>query len=317
MIGSGTEALRERFQAGDRRALARAISLVERRDPAVGELLAEFAAAPPPGPTVGFTGAPGAGKSTLVDAMVRRARERDRTVGVLAVDPSSPFSGGALLGDRVRMHSHALDEGVFVRSMGARGHTGGLSAAAAEAIYLLGAFGLDEVMVETVGAGQSEFEVTKAVDTTVLVLTPGMGDSIQLQKAGIMEVADVYVVNKADLPDAATMLRDLRRVAGRASEGWTPAVVATVANQPDDSQLELWEAIDRHRAHLRESPAGAERLARRLEDAAAAIVGDAMRAWALAQLAEKGDLRAELLETRLPAATARRLLEAKIGQTQL
>jgi LAO/AO transport system kinase len=303
--------LEQSFRAGETRALARAISLVERRDPAAGQILAELDGGAER-LTVGFTGAPGAGKSTLVDAMVRRAREGERSVGVLAVDPSSPFSGGALLGDRVRMHRHALDPGVFVRSMGARGHGGGLSSATAEAVRLLAAFGLDEVLVETVGAGQSEFEVTGVVDTTVLVLTPGSGDAIQLQKAGIMEVADVYVVNKSDLEGAATMRRDLARVVGRANgEGWTPPVLGTVASEPHDSQLELWEAIEAHREHLRGSEQGARRTAERLETATAALVAEAARAWAREELAQDAGLRDQLGASRLPSAIAEQLLARK------
>jgi len=250
-MGTASATFGERLRGGDRRALARAISLVERGDPGVPELLEGAAAGRRERPAVGITGAPGAGKSTLVDALIARARERERTVGVIAVDPSSPLTGGALLGDRVRMHRHALDPGVFVRSMGARGHAGGLAAATEAALLLMGAAGFDEVIVETVGVGQSDHAVTALVATSVLVLSPGAGDLIQLQKAGIMEVADVYVVNKGDLDGAPALLRDLRRVVGRARpDGWVPPVLGTIANQPDDSQLALWEAVDAHRRHL-------------------------------------------------------------------
>jgi len=311
-MAAATAPIGERLRAGDVRALARAITMAEKRDPAVPGLLAELGDGGPERLRVGLTGAPGAGKSTLVDALVRRAREREKTVGVLAVDPSSPFTGGALLGDRVRMGAHALDPGVFVRSMGARGHGGGLAAATGEALALLSAFGFDEIMVETVGAGQSEFEVTALVDTTVLVLTPGAGDLIQLQKAGIMEVADVYVVNKSDMDGAATMLRDLRRVVGRAGEdGWAPPVIATVAREPHDSQLDLWDAIDSHRAYLRDSSSGAERLARRLREEAAALVAEAARAWALAQLGPDTEPARHLAESRAPASIARELIDRK------
>jgi LAO/AO transport system kinase len=311
-MAAATAPLGERLRAGDVRALARAITLAEKRDPAVPSLLAELEEGRPERLRVGLTGAPGAGKSTLCDALVRRARERDKTVGVLAVDPSSPFTGGALLGDRVRMGAHALDPGVFVRSMGARGHGGGLAAATGEALGLLSGFGFDEILVETVGAGQSEFEVTALVDTTVLVLTPGAGDLIQLQKAGIMEVADVYVVNKSDLDGAATMLRDLRRVVGRPTEeGWTPPVIATVAHEHDPSQLELWDAIDAHRTFLRDSPSGKARLADRLREETATLVAEAARSWALAQLPPDADLTARLRESRAPAGVARELIEGK------
>jgi LAO/AO transport system kinase len=311
MIAAEVAVLGERFRAGDVRALAQAISLVERRDPSVAGLLSKVGAERPSRLSVGLTGAPGAGKSTLIDALVRRARERQRTVGVLAVDPSSPLTGGALLGDRVRLRSHALDPGVFVRSMGARGHPGGLSVATEEALELLSCFGLDEVLVETVGAGQSEFEVTRLVDTTVLVLTPGMGDLIQLQKAGIMEIADIYLVNKSDLPGAAVFLRDLRRVVGRPGpDGWTPAAVATIAHEPDDSQLEVWEAIERHREHLM-GGGGAARRAARLREATAAIVAESARGWALAELDRDAELGRILGETASPAEVARLLSERK------
>jgi LAO/AO transport system kinase len=301
--------LAERLRAGELRALARSISLVERRDPSVPELLAEAGEGRPEKLRVGLTGAPGAGKSTLVDALVRRAREADKTVGVIAVDPSSPFTGGALLGDRVRMHSHALDEGVFVRSMGARGHTGGLSATTGEALQLLSAFGFDELLVETVGAGQSEFAVTQLVDTTVLVLTPGMGDVIQLQKAGIMEIADVYVVNKSDQEGAAILLRDLRRVVGRPGpDGWAPPVLGTVAHEPHDSQLKLWEAIERHRAHLLSSEEGGRRLRERLRGEAASMVAEVARREALAELERDTELSEELDRTRSPGQIAAALI---------
>src|ERR1700682_4826384 len=191
--------LAKRFRAGDIRALARAISLVERRDPSVRAL------EEPPGgkggaaPVAGFTGAPGTGKSTLVDALVALLRKQGKSVAVIATDPNSPFTGGAILGDRIRMQRHALDPKVFIRSMGARGHLGGLSLATREAIRLLEAFGFEQVILETVGVGQSELEVAAVADTTVVVLTPNLGDGVQMIKAGILEIADIFVVNKSDL----------------------------------------------------------------------------------------------------------------------
>ncbi|MGH7765509.1 MAG: methylmalonyl Co-A mutase-associated GTPase MeaB, partial [Candidatus Dormibacteraceae bacterium] len=187
----------QRFRSGDIRALARAISLVERRDGSVPALEQELRDQGPTAGVVGFTGAPGSGKSTLVDGLVQLLRKQGLSVAVLATDPNSPFTGGAILGDRIRMQRHALDPKVFIRSMGARGHLGGLSLATREAIRLLGAFGFDQVVLETVGVGQSELEVAAVADTTVVVLTPNQGDGVQMIKAGILEIADVFVVNKA------------------------------------------------------------------------------------------------------------------------
>jgi LAO/AO transport system kinase len=307
--------LAERFARRDVRALAQAISVVERGGPDAPELLAQLrdAAGEPP-PSVGFTGAPGSGKSTLVDAMIRTARERGATVGVLAVDPSSPYSGGAVLGDRLRMDAHLLDPGVYVRSMGARGHLGGLSYTAGEVVWLLGAFGFEEVLVETVGTGQSEHEVPSIVDTTVVVLTPGMGDGVQLEKAGIMEIADVFAVNKADLPGAQSVVRELRTMLNMgARAAWRPPIVATIANAPDPSPAALWEAIEAHRAHLASSDEGRESTAGRLKERTAAIVAERARAEALARLDADEALTAALLRDRLPRLAAEHLLS---GTTQ-
>ncbi|TME69038.1 MAG: methylmalonyl Co-A mutase-associated GTPase MeaB, partial [Chloroflexi bacterium] len=230
-----TEDLPARFRSGDVRALARAISLVERRDPAVRELEeAVLSGRAPSAGVAGFTGAPGTGKSTLVDAVVALLRRRDRSVAVLATDPNSPFSGGAILGDRIRMQRHALDTKVFIRSMGARGHLGGLSLATREAIRLLGAFGFDEVILETVGVGQSELEVAAVADTTVVVLTPNLGDSVQMIKAGILEIADVFAVNKADVEGYRRVVAELRTMLNMAPKGaWRPPIVPTVATKEE------------------------------------------------------------------------------------
>ncbi len=198
------------------RALARAITMVERRDAEVRELQQALRDRVQTPYVVGFTGAPGTGKSTLVDALVALLRKRERSVAVIATDPNSPFTGGAILGDRIRMQRHALDPKVFIRSMGARGHLGGLSLAAREAIRLLGAFGFDPVILETVGVGQSELEVAAVADTTVVVLTPNLGDGVQMIKAGILEIADIFVVNKADLEGHQRVATELRRWRRRA-----------------------------------------------------------------------------------------------------
>jgi LAO/AO transport system kinase len=249
-----------RAAAGDRVALARLVSLVERGGPAGLEVagLAYRAAVPY---TVGLTGAPGAGKSTLTDRLITLVRsgwpapdpEPVDQVGVLAVDPTSPFSGGAILGDRVRMGQHALDPTVFIRSMATRGHLGGLALAVPDAVRVLGAAGLPVVIVETVGVGQMEVEIASAADTTMVVVTPGWGDAMQANKAGLLEIADLFVINKADRPGAREARRDLEQMLDLSSLGaWRPPIVDTVAST-GDGLAELWSEIARHRAHLQAS----------------------------------------------------------------
>ena len=220
-----------RLAAGDVRALARAIRMVEDRDPEIARVLREVRSRTGRAHIVGVTGPPGSGKSTLCDQVIERWRSQGHRVGVIAVDPSSPFSGGAILGDRIRMQRHTTDSGVFIRSMAARGHVGGLAAAAREAVRLLDAGGRDRCLVETVGVGQSELEVMRTADTTVVVTTPAAGDAVQIIKAGILEIADIFVVNKADLPGAAKVYRDLkdlvRQTKGHAA--WQPPVIQTSA----------------------------------------------------------------------------------------
>jgi LAO/AO transport system kinase len=246
------EALLEAARAGDKGALGRLLSLVERGgEPArqVGRLT--FAPSAQVDQVVGITGAPGSGKSTLTDQLISAAAAGGAGVGVLAVDPSSPFSGGAILGDRVRMQRHTLDEGVFIRSMASRGHLGGLAAAAPEAIRVLAAAGLSLVLVETVGVGQVEIEVAGATDTTMVVVTPGWGDAIQASKAGLLEVADVFVVNKADRDGAAQTGRDLENMLdlNSSTSAWRPPVVMTTATTGDGIDG-LWDQVREHRAYL-------------------------------------------------------------------
>lgn len=236
--------------AGDRRAVARAISLVEDGSPelpALGELLY-----PKTGRarTLGLTGSPGVGKSSLAARLVETARARDLTVAVLAIDPTSPFTGGALLGDRLRMQAHATDPGVFIRSMATRGHLGGMALAAPEAVRILDASGRDLIIVETVGVGQAEVEVAGATDTTLVVVAPGWGDAVQVAKAGILEIADVFVVNKGDRDEAEDARRDLRQMLNMGTKGaWVPPVVKASA-LTGEGIAELWDAIDRHTDHL-------------------------------------------------------------------
>lgn len=242
-------------RAGRPRAVGRLISLVENEAPELRDLMQLLAPDTGRAQVVGLTGAPGVGKSTTVAALVTRLRALDQRVAVLAVDPSSPFSGGALLGDRVRMQQHALDPGVFIRSMATRGHLGGLAVAAPQAIRVLDAAGFDQVLVETVGVGQSEVEVAQQVDATVVLLAPGMGDGIQAAKAGVLEIGDLFVVNKADRDGAHAVVRELRNMvalADRAAADWKPPVLSVAA--VDGTGIdELLEQLERFRAHATES----------------------------------------------------------------
>jgi LAO/AO transport system kinase len=239
--------------SGDRRAVARAISAVEDGSPDLEQLSSGIYASTGRAATIGITGAPGVGKSTLAGELVRLARDRDLSIAVLAVDPTSPYTGGALLGDRVRMQEHATDPRVFIRSMATRGHLGGMSLAAPEAVRILDAAGYTRVVVETVGVGQAEVEVVAATDTAVVVLAPGLGDAVQMAKAGILEAADVFVVNKADQEGASEVVRELRQMLHLGAAGdWDPPVLAVSARLRDGVDG-LWEAIEEHRRHMEAS----------------------------------------------------------------
>jgi LAO/AO transport system kinase len=258
------ETLAAAVRDGDRRALARAITLVENGDPLAYGVVADLYPATGKAYAVGITGPPGVGKSSLISALVREIREGGTEVGVVSVDPSSPFSHGALLGDRIRLSDHFLDPGVFIRSMGTRGHLGGLAEATLQALLVLDAAGKDVVFLETVGAGQSEVEVIGIADTVVLVLMPGSGDSVQALKAGIMEIPDVIAINKMDHPAAKTMLNEVRSILAldRARE-WRPPIVLTEATR-SEGVPELWEKIEAHRAYLVDSGQLDERRRRNL-----------------------------------------------------
>jgi LAO/AO transport system kinase len=311
-----TEQLIKAALEGDRASLARLISLVERGGPqarAVGRLTY-----PKGGQaySVGITGAPGSGKSTLTDRLIAEARSQGDQVGVLAVDPSSPFSGGAILGDRVRMQDHAVDPGVFIRSMATRGHMGGLALAVPEAIRVLDAVGMPMVLVETVGVGQVELEVAGATDTTVVVVNPGWGDAVQANKAGLLEIADLLVINKADRPGARETHRDLALMLELSTLGeWRPPIVETVAST-GKGITELWGELARHREFQEEQGALDRRRAQRLEDELRTIVTRRLeqRADSLSTGASFDTMRSAMIERRLdPYQAADEILDGLVG----
>ena len=281
------ETLAAGVREGDRRALARAITLVENGDPLAYELVREVYPETGSAYVVGITGPPGVGKSSLIAALVRLIRESGRTVGVISVDPSSPFTKGALLGDRIRLSEHFLDPGVFIRSMGTRGHLGGLAEATLQALLVLDAAGKDIVFVETVGTGQSEVEVIGIADTVLLVLMPGSGDSIQALKAGIMEIPDVIAINKKDHPAAKTMMNEVRSILTLDTErAWKPPIVLTEAIT-DEGVADLWAKVEAHKAHLDEEGLLDERRRRNLAGEVFAVAS--ARAKAHLERAVEGD----------------------------
>ncbi|MFD1020059.1 methylmalonyl Co-A mutase-associated GTPase MeaB [Thalassobacillus hwangdonensis] len=257
--------LAERIKQQDIRALARAITLVENDAPEKLDLLSDIFSLKKNAHYIGITGSPGAGKSSLVNRLLTHLREQGLTVAVIAVDPTSPFSGGALLGDRVRMNKHFTDPGIFIRSMATRGSLGGLARATKDTLRVCDAFGFDVILVETVGVGQSELDIMKVADTTAVVLTPNSGDVLQIFKAGIMEIADLFILNKADLPGVErlkTTLQEYMMIAD--PKGWVPPIVKTISTQNEGIQT-LWEEINRHRTYLYETEHGAERRKQQLK----------------------------------------------------
>jgi LAO/AO transport system kinase len=305
--------LAERLLAGDKRALARAISLVENDDPEGWALVREVYPHTGNAAVVGFTGPPGVGKSTLIGRLIEHARAREREVAVLSIDPSSPFTQGALLGDRIRLSDHFLDAGVYIRSMASRGSLGGLSEATLQAALLMDASGKDDVFLETVGVGQAEVDIIDHADTVVLVLMPGSGDSIQALKAGVMEIPDVIAVNKADHPLTDTMVREIRGVLSLGSqEGWRVPIVKTEASRGEGVE-ELAEKISEHRVFIEEQGTLAERRRRNLMNEVVALAAGRLRRSLEERVrddAEVQELLDEVVARRLdPSSAAARLLE--------
>ena len=311
------ERLAAGVRAGDRVALARAITLVENGDPASYELVRDLYPDTGNAFVIGVTGPPGVGKSSLIGALIRHVRAQERSVGVISVDPSSPFTHGALLGDRIRLSDHFLDPGVFIRSMGTRGHQGGLAEATLQAALLLDAAGKELVILETVGAGQSEVEVIAIADTVLLVLMPGSGDSIQALKAGIMEIPDVIAVNKREHPAAKTMVNEVRSILALDRErAWRPPIVLTEAVRGENVP-ELWEEIEAHRAFLDAEGQLEERRRRNLAGEVFAAATSRAKAHLQEAVAEKPELRRLLDEVQSrkldPLSAVREILEQVYG----
>lgn len=306
----------ERLRAGDRRAVARAISLVEDGSPDLADIVRAISPHTGGAYVVGLTGSPGVGKSTLTGALVKILRAQDLRVAVLAIDPTSPFTGGALLGDRLRMQDHATDPGVFIRSMATRGRVGGLAWATPHALRILAASGADVILLETVGAGQAEVEVAHAADTTLVILAPGMGDAIQANKAGILEIADCFVINKSDREGAQGTRRDIEQMLdlGMPRDDWRPPVLPTVA-EDGTGVAEVWEAVQRHREQMERSGTLRRRRVERTEREIAEIALAGLRA-AIGGIGEGSTLTAladEVLEGRLDPYTAADKLRAQVG----
>jgi LAO/AO transport system kinase len=307
------ESLADGVRSGDKRALARAISLVENGDALAYDLVHDLYPETGRAYAIGVTGPPGVGKSSLISALVRHVRERDATVGVISVDPSSPFSQGALLGDRIRLSDHFLDPEVFIRSMGTRGHLGGLAEATLQALLVLDAAGKQLVFLETVGAGQGEVEVIGIADTVVLVLMPGSGDSVQALKAGIMEIPDVIAINKMDHPAAKTMLNEVRSVLTLDRErAWRPPIVLTEATRGENVDV-LLQKIEEHRAHLESEGLLEERRRKNLAGEVFAVASGRAKAHLEQAVAEDPELRRLLDEVQRreldPLSAVREILQ--------
>ena len=315
------ESLAEGVRTGDTRALARAISLVENGDPLAYDLVHDIYPETGRSYAVGITGPPGVGKSSLISGLIGHIRAQERTIGVISVDPSSPFTHGALLGDRIRLSDHFLDPGVFIRSMGTRGHLGGLAETTLQALLVLDAAGKDLVFLETVGAGQSEVEVIGIADTVVLVLMPGSGDSVQALKAGIMEIPDVIAINKMDHPAAKTMLKEVRSILSLDRDSaWKPPIVLTEATRGENIP-ELWEKVEEHRAHLESGGLLEERRRKNLAGEVFAVASGRAKAHLQQAVADDPELRRLLDEVQRreldPLTAVKEIMERvfKLGDT--
>jgi LAO/AO transport system kinase len=300
-LSSTHESLIDQLRAGDPRALARVISAVENRTPGWSELLKTLFPHTGHARILGMTGAPGAGKSTLVDQLARHYRKENRTVGIIAVDPTSPYTGGAILGDRIRMQEHFSDPGIYIRSMATRGSLGGLARATADVTTVLDASGRDLIMIETVGVGQDEIDVVRVADITVVILVPGMGDDVQTIKAGIMEIADIFVINKSDREGAERVEREIRALQSLAtrSDRWTPPIVKTIASQ-GKGIAELAAAIANYESYLQKENLALKRSVQNWQERLIAMLRDALLEKARAQMSDGEMLRyaAEIAEHR-------------------
>lgn len=289
-LNSDLNALIERVRAGDARAIARAVSTVENRSPNWSALLKSLFTYTGHAKILGLTGAPGAGKSTLVDQLAKHYRKQDQTVGIIAVDPTSPYSGGAILGDRIRMQDHFADPGIYIRSMATRGSLGGLARATADVTTVLDASGRDLVMIETVGVGQDEVDIVRLADITIVILVPGMGDDVQTIKAGIMEIADIFVINKSDREGAERVEREIRAMQSLSTrhDNWTPPIVKTVASD-GSGVADLAKAITDYETYLKKGNLGFKRSVQNWEQRLMEMLRDSLMDRARTQMKD-GDL---------------------------